>query len=326
MKQSISYKTSGIHWVQNMSQKESCFCLFSYKTIDITLNTRRKESFETRFIYVSSQAVRIKYFLWSSWHDVVFLARVTCTERSIFAWFIHRETNQDKEILSLLSIKRGGCLSLTILHQVPFMFLSGQPGIFPSGRISNSDATCESMVSSCLYFIHATPFLRKPSPINKLCGVTDLVVSYPTGFAKSVLWCSHNSCIKVLRVFTCMHHWIWIDSHLGERVPHSTSPGFLFATLGHGPAGRRKTLKQAGFCWNEWLNWEWTMAIWLLKERGGQTFISQVQSGISADQHLSPGCVGHARSLMCCGGVFSWLCAHIGNTWCDRWWWIAQKW
>lgn len=149
------------------------------------------------------------------------------------------------------------------------MFLSGQPGIFPSGRISNSDTTCESMVSSCLYFIHATPFLRKPSPINKLCGVTGLVVSYPTGFAKRVLWCSHNSCIKVWRVFTCMHHWIWIDSHLGERVPHSTSPGFLFATVGHGPAGRRKTLKQAVFCWNEWLNWEWTVAIWLLKERGG---------------------------------------------------------
>lgn len=53
--------------------------------------------------------------------------------------------------------------------------------------------------------------------------------------------------------------------------------------------------------------------------RGEQTFISQVKSGISADQHLRPGCVGHAHPPMCCGGVFSWLCAHKGNTWCDRW-------
>lgn len=38
-----------------------------------------------------------------------------------------------------------------------------------------------------------------------------------------------------------------------------------------------------------------------------------------AEWNLRPGCVGRAHSPMCCGSVFSWLCAHIGKTWCDRW-------
>lgn len=145
------------------------------------------------------------------------------------------------------------------------MFLSGQPGIFPSGRIRNSNATCESMVS---FILHASNTISEKTLFNhqlpshpKSCVLTGLFVSYLTGFAKA---CSHSRCAKVLKFFTCMHHWIWFDRHLGERVPHSTISEVSFAALGHGPAAQSKLWNRLCCAENEWLTWEWTIAISLL--------------------------------------------------------------
>lgn len=127
-----------------------------------------------------------------------------------------------------------------------------------------------------------------------------------------------------------MHYWIWFDRHLGEHVPHSTSSEVLFAALGRGPAGRAQTLKQAV------LYWKWMAKLGVdycnkiaegRGRRGGQTFIHRcrVESLLISISGLGVR-VGRLHSPMCCGGVFSWLCAHIGSTWCDRWWWRAQRW
>lgn len=101
-------------------------------------------------------------------------------------------------------------------------------------------------ISEKTFSNHQQPLIQRAVWVNRpVCELSYRI-------CKSMHWCSRNSCIKLLKCFTCMHHWIWFDRHLGERVSRSTLSEILFAALGYFPASREQTLKQAVLCW-KWM-------------------------------------------------------------------------
>lgn len=186
------------------------------------------------------------------------------------------------------------------------MFLFGHPGIFPSGRISNIDATCESTVSACLYF--DVGFFLTPSV---LCGVEVRTMS---PFIQKAKWVNRLVVSRYVMLYMGVGYFSWwyhcciYRSHLilwykeGELVFHSTSPEFLYAAVAHGSAGRKQPRWDlqalAVLCWNEWLSREQSVAIRLLKGQEGDihfTGAERIQCWFAS--HACALCVVAAFSL-----------------------------
>lgn len=161
----------------------------------------KKIQFETTFIYQNTQAIGIKVsvlkFDESTWHDndsVIHKPGWHAQKKG--KCLIHPQRNKPGEgnvSFHFCPLKGGVPFWLnnqTISHQVPFMLLFGPPGIFPSGRISNINATCQSyfLTTPVICRVNFRKYLLSTLPSKKLStGLLDesLAVS-PQGLRRLV--------------------------------------------------------------------------------------------------------------------------------------------
>lgn len=227
------------------------------------------------------------------------------------------------------------------------MFLSGPPGIFPSGRISNVDATCWSTISSRL----SPHLLGFPyNTISRLSDVQKYLTILPPSHPKSTFSFLADESLgavvrqgqvltpqptplrpaaRPMRTFpleTPLLHLLYPPRR--ACVARSVPPEFLLAANVPSLAWRKQQRwdrPSAVWSWNEWLSWERSVAVALLKEPEGDIHFTGAEWSWCWEAART-WTHGPSQPLKYRDAVFSWLCARTGKTWCGRWRWTARRW